>query len=129
MFAVIERLSANFSHIAPDLVTAPRSMYRIYRDIRFSPDKTPSKTHIAAAFPHRALPKNESAALYFHLGPDQLWIGGGLDAPQPVQCQRVREHIANEFDHFRNLAESRSIRLLGGVNDDEACAAGAPNGS
>ena len=115
MFAVIERLSADFPRLAPDLVAAPKSMYRIYRDIRFSPDKTPYKTRVAAAFPHRALPKNESAALYFHLGPDQLWIGGGLYAPRPAQCQRIREHIVNEFDHFRDLAESRAIRRLGGV--------------
>ena len=115
MLAIIERLATDFHRIAPDLVAVPRSMYRVYRDIRFSPDKTPYKTQVAAAFPHRALPKNESASLYFHLGPDQLWIGGGLYAPHPAQRQRICEHIVSEFPHLCDLTESPSIRRMGGV--------------
>ena len=115
MLAVIERLALDFPRIAPDLVASPRSMYRVYRDTRFSPDKTPYKTQVAAAFPHRALPKNESAALYFHLAPDQLWIGGGLYAPHTAQLHRIRQHIAGNLDSFLTLVESPAIRRIGGV--------------
>ena len=115
MLAVIERLAADFPRVAPDLVATPRCMYRIYRDTRFSPDKTPYKTHVSAAFPHQALPKNESAGLYFHLAPDQLWIGGGLYAPQTPQRQRIRDHIVAHLRSFRSLVESPAFRRLGGV--------------
>jgi uncharacterized protein (DUF2461 family) len=54
MIAVIERLAVDFRSFAPDLVASPkRSLYRIYRDIRFSEDKKPYKTHVAAN--HRRL--------------------------------------------------------------------------
>ena len=115
MLATIDRLAGDFPRIAPDLIAVPRCMYRIHRDTRFSPDKTPYKTHVAAVFPHRALPKNESAGLYFHLSPDQLWIGGGLYAPQTPQRQRIREHIAANLRSFRSLVESPVFRRLGGV--------------
>ena len=119
MLAVIERLAVDFPRIAPDLVASPRSMYRVYRDTRFSPDKTPYKTQVAAAFSHQALPKNESAALYFHLAPDQLWIGGGLYAPQTAQLHRIREHIDANLDSFLALVKSSAIRRMGGVTGSE----------
>ncbi|TDI27518.1 MAG: DUF2461 domain-containing protein [Acidobacteria bacterium] len=115
MLTIIEQLAVDFPRVAPDMVAAPRSLYRIYRDTRFSPDKTPYKTHVAAAFSHRLLSKNESAGLYFHLAHDQLWIGGGLYAPQTPQRQRIREHIVRNFRSFRSLVESPAFRRLGGV--------------
>ena len=116
MMAIIERLARDLPRIAPDIAALPRSMYRIYRDTRFSPDKTPYKTHVAAAFTHRALPKAESAALYFHFAPGQLWIGAGLYAPATPRLLRIRQHIAADPDRFRRLVESPGLRRLGGVH-------------
>ena len=63
MTAIIERLADDFRAFAPELVASPKaSMYRIYRDTRFSENKTPYKTHVAAVFPPRGLPKHEGAA-------------------------------------------------------------------
>lgn len=115
MLAIIERLATDFPRIAPDLVASPRSMYRIYRDTRFSPDKTPYKTHVSASFSHRTLPKQESAGLYFHLAADELWIGGGLYAPQGPQLHRIREHIAANLGRFRSLVEAPAIGRMGGI--------------
>ena len=115
MLAIIERLGVDFPRVAPDLVASPRSLYRVYRDTRFSPDKTPYKTHVAASFSHQVLPKYESAGLYFHLAPDQLWIGGGVYAPQTPQLHRIREHIVANVQNFRNLVESAAFRRIGGV--------------
>ncbi len=115
MLAVIERLAVDFPRIAPDLIASPRSMYRIHRDTRFSPDKTPYKTHVSAAFSHRSLPKQESAGLYFHLAADQLWVGGGLYAPSSPQLRAIRAHIASNHQRFRSLVESPAIRRMGGV--------------
>ena len=74
MLTIIKCLATNFPNMAPAMVAAPQSMYPIYRDIRFSSDKTPYKVDVSARFTHSLLPKNKSAALYFHLGSDELWI-------------------------------------------------------
>ena len=115
MLAIIQLLGVDFPRVAPDLVASPRSLYRVYRDTRFSPDKTPYKTHVAASFSHKVLPKHESAGLYFHLAPDQLWIGGGVYAPQTPQLHRIREHIVANLQSFRSLVESAAFRRIGGV--------------
>ena len=115
MLTIIERLAVDFPRVAPDLTASPRSLYRVYRDTRFSPDKTPYKTHVAAAFSHQVFPKHESAGLYFHLAADQLWVGGGVYAPQTPQLHRIREHIVANLRSFRSLVESPAFRRIGGV--------------
>ena len=56
MLALVERIAADLKSIAPDHVADPKvSMFRQFRDTRFSDDKTPMKTHIAATFPNRTL--------------------------------------------------------------------------
>jgi len=111
MTAIVERLSEDFRAFAPELVASPRvSMYRIYRDTRFSENKTPYKTHIAAVFPTRGLLKHEGAGLYFHISPDEVWVGGGMYAPQPEQLFAVREHIAANSRQLRAILESPGFR-------------------
>ena len=111
MIALIEQLAADLPAIAPDLVANPKtSMYRIYRDTRFSANKAPFKTHVAAIFPHRALPKHEGAGLYVHVAADQVFIGGGLYRPQPRQLHRLREHIAANCDRLRSLVAAPAFR-------------------
>ena len=95
MVEFIERMALDLPHFAPDLVASPKvSLYRVYRDTRFSRDKSPLKTHIAAIFPHRELSKHGGAGLYFHVAPDQVFIGGGSYMPDPRQLYRVRRHMA-----------------------------------
>src|SRR4051812_37996452 len=76
MFAIIERLAVDMRTIAPELHVSPKSIYRIYRDVRFSENKQPYKTHIAASFWHRELGKGAGAGMYFHVAADGVWIGG-----------------------------------------------------
>jgi len=120
MAAAIERLAVDLRAFAPDLVADPRrSMYRIYRDVRFSANKAPYKTHVAAVFPSRTLPKHEGAGLYFHVSPDEVWIGGGMYAPQSPQLLAVREHIAANFRRFRSIVEAPAFRrTVGSVNGE-----------
>jgi uncharacterized protein (TIGR02453 family) len=111
MIAMIERLADDFRDFAPELIASPKaSLYRIYRDTRFSPNKTPYKTHAAAVFPPRGLPKHEGAGLYFHISPDEVWIGGGIYAPQTPQLVALREHIAANVEHLRSIVEAPSFR-------------------
>lgn len=111
MLAIVEQLAVDLHHIAPDIVVDPKhALYRIYRDTRFSENKTPYKTHVAANFPSRGLPKHEGAGLYFHVSPDEVWVGGGMYAPQTSQLQAVREHIAANVKRLRAIVESPGFR-------------------
>jgi uncharacterized protein (TIGR02453 family) len=111
MVAIVERLADDFRTFAPELVASPKvSMYRIYRDTRFSDNKLPYKTHVAAVFPTRGLEKHEGAGLYFHISPTEVWIGGGMYAPQPPQLYAVREHIAANSRQLRAIVESPAFR-------------------
>jgi len=111
MIEVIEQLARDFSAFAPDLVAnAKVSLYRIYRDTRFSENKAPLKTHIAAVFPCRGLGKHEGAGLYLEVAPAWVWAGGGMYAPDTSQLQAVREHIAGKPRRFRAIVQSRAFR-------------------
>ncbi len=116
MLELIGRLASDLRAVAPDIVCDPKTaMYRIYRDVRFSANKAPYKTHVAASFPTRGLPKHEGAGLYFHVSPDEVWIGGGMYAPQPPQLQAVREHIAAHPKRLRTIVESPGFRRTFGA--------------
>src|SRR5690349_18014465 len=79
---------------APEIVADPaKSAYRIYRDVRFSPDKSPYKTHVAAIFPTRGATKNSGPGLYFHYSAEEVLIAGGVYMPEPDQLRAIREHI------------------------------------
>ena len=105
MTAIVERLAVDLRAFAPELVANPKvSIHRIYRDTRFSDDKTPYKTHIAARFPHRGLAKGEGA-------------GGGMYAPQPRELYAIREHISTHLKQFRAIVESPGFKTHLGTLD------------
>ena len=120
MTAVVERLAEDFRRFAPELVATPRqSLYRIYRDTRFSEDKKPLKTHAAAVFPWRGLPKHEGAGLYFEIAGDWLWIGGGMYRPQPPDLLRVRGHIADTWPAIHDVVRAPAFkRRVGELNGE-----------
>jgi uncharacterized protein (TIGR02453 family) len=120
MLAILEQLAVDMHRIAPELLVSPKSMYRIYRDVRFSENKQPYKTHVAASFWHRKLGKGGGAGMYFHVEPSGVWVGGGMYAPQMPQLHRVREHIAANITHFRSIVDApRFKRALDGGLDGE----------
>jgi uncharacterized protein (TIGR02453 family) len=117
MLAVLERLAVDMRAIAPELLVGPKSMYHIYRDVRFSENKQPYKTNIAASFRPRDLPKGEGAGMYFHISPEGVWIGGGMYAPDTPQLHAVREEIAADDRRFRSIVEAPAFKraLDGGL--------------
>jgi uncharacterized protein (TIGR02453 family) len=106
--------------VAPEIVADPKtSLYRIYRDTRFSHDKTPYKTHAAAVFPVRGLLKNSGPGLYFHFSPEELLIGGGIYMPDPPLLRAVREEIAAHPRAFLRVVEARPFRNAFGQLEGE----------
>jgi uncharacterized protein (TIGR02453 family) len=111
MVAVIGRLAVDFGRFAPELDASPaRCIYRIYRDTRFSEDKTPLKTHIAASFRWRGLPKHRGAGLYFEVAPGWVWMGGGFYAPEPADLARIRQRISDTHPELQRLTRAAAFR-------------------
>ena len=120
MIALVERLARDLCAIAPDLVASPRgSLYRIYRDTRFSSNKLPFKTQVGAIFPHRDLPRHRGASLYLEIGPDGAMLVGGVYMPEPPDLHALREHVSANYGQFRTLVESPTFkRTVGAVYGD-----------
>ena len=111
MIAVVERLAEDFRGFAPELIASPRkSLFRIYRDTRFSSDKKPLKTHAAAVFRTRDLPWKQGAALYFEVAGGWVWIGGGMWRPEPFELVRLREHVAETWPEIRDITRAPAFR-------------------
>jgi uncharacterized protein (TIGR02453 family) len=109
MIAVVERLAVDFRSFAPELIASPKqSLFRIYRDTRFSSDKRPLKTHAAAVFRTRGFQNKEGAGLYFEVAPGWVWIGGGMWRPQPPELVKLREHIAETWPDIRSITRAKA---------------------
>jgi uncharacterized protein (TIGR02453 family) len=120
MIAVLEALDRDFRAFAPEFEVSPRvSLFRPYRDTRFSEDKSPLKTHIAAVFPQRGLARMQGAGLYFELSPSGVLVAAGLYAPSSPELRAVRAHLAAHLRRFRAIVESPAfVRATGGLKGE-----------
>jgi uncharacterized protein (TIGR02453 family) len=124
MRALIEAMNDRFGRFAPEMGgDARRSMFRINRDVRFSKDKSPYKTHAACWFNHRAASKkvgseanDGSAGFYFHLEPGRSMVGAGLWMPPKPQLDRLRDSIVNRPAAFGRVVTT--LRRFGGLDDE-----------
>ena len=102
----IADLRLRLREISPWLVANPKpvggSLFRIYRDVRFSKDKSPYKTHIGMHFRHASASETVHApGLYLHLEPGQCFLAGGVWQPDPRSLARIRDAIAWKPDEWR----------------------------
>ena len=102
MVAIVERLAEDFRNVAPEFSADPKtSLFRHWRDTRFSENKTPLKTNVAATFPNRTLGRMNGAGLYFEVAPTWVWIGGGIYAPDAQQLAGdSRHHLCDRHAEF-----------------------------
>ncbi|HXD17757.1 MAG TPA: DUF2461 domain-containing protein [Vicinamibacterales bacterium] len=115
MVALLGQLARDLPAFAPDLVSDPRvCLFRIYRDTRFSGDKRPLKTNVAAHFPSRKFPKGEGAGLYLEVAPQWVWIGGGIYMPSPGELRAIRARIADDHRRFHRVATAPAFRAAVG---------------
>ena len=120
MIDLLHRLATDFSTFAPELVSDPKvSLYRIYRDTRFSADKSPLKTHVAAHFPTRGFPRGEGAGLYLEVAPAWVWIGGGIYMPSTSDLQAIREHVASTHPRLHRIVTAPPfVRVMGELHGE-----------
>jgi uncharacterized protein (TIGR02453 family) len=120
MLAIVGRLAGDFARFAPEMIADPKiSLFRQWRDTRFSENKAPLKTNVAAVFPNRALGRMNGAGLYFEVAPKWVWIGGGMYAPETPQLQAVREHVAAHHRQLDAIVRSAGFRKLGGLKGEQ----------
>jgi uncharacterized protein (TIGR02453 family) len=101
---------AAVSRFAPEHAGEPRkAVYRIYRDTRFSNDKTPYKTHTGALLRRADLPKNESSSFYFAVSDKCVEVAGGCYMPGPDQLRLIRSQIAENAKRFEKLVTNRAL--------------------
>ncbi|HVX67185.1 MAG TPA: DUF2461 domain-containing protein [Bryobacteraceae bacterium] len=115
MVELVDAINRAMLDFAPGYVRDPSAaIYRIYRDTRFSPDKTPYKTHVAAIFPRRGLEKHSSAGFYFSVSHKEIEVAGGVYMPAADELRAIRLHLLEHHEEFRALAGVRRLRTLMG---------------
>lgn len=85
-----------------------KSLFRIYRDVRFSKDKSPYKTNWAGGF--KRATKHLRGGYYFHIEPDNVFVGGGFWAPNKEDLQRIREDIVTDADELKAILDSKDFK-------------------
>jgi uncharacterized protein (TIGR02453 family) len=93
--AFIEDMGYRLPEVAPHLTADKRSLFRIYRDTRFSKDKTPYKTHVGIYLRHARSSDADTAGMYLHLEPGSVFLGAGIWHPGTPALKRIRDAIVH----------------------------------
>lgn len=125
---LVEEIDARLGEVAPEIVGNPkRSIFRIYRDVRFSKDKSPYKTNAAAWFYHRdaghavgTAAVHGGAGFYFQIAPRECIVAGGIWMPPPEALKTLRQAIANDHEELRSILQQPAFRRAFGTLSDEA---------
>lgn len=111
MLALIDEINHALADFAPDHIRPPhKAMLRIYRDTRFSGDKRPYKSNVAAWWVRTGLTKTSGAGFYFHISPKETIVAAGAYMPTPEQLLAIRRHIEANHREFRALLTNRKLK-------------------
>lgn len=117
--ALIARIAAFDPAIAH--FTAKDCVFRIYRDVRFSADKSPYKTHFGAHI--TSAPKKSEihtrAGYYIHLEPGASMLAGGAYLPESAWLKAIRQEIAYNFEEFKSILADKDFKRYFGEIEGE----------
>lgn len=116
--AMAPRLRDISAHYVADPKPHGGSMFRIYRDTRFSKDKSPYKTHAGVQFRHAAGRDAHAPGFYVHLAADGLYFGGGIWRPPGPALNCIRESIVDNARSWARVAGAREVQASGGIRGD-----------
>ena len=123
MSAFIAAMDTRLAKVSDCFIADPRphggSMFRIYRDTRFSKDKRPYKEQVACQFRHMSGRDAHAPGFYVHVAPDEVFFGGGIWMPPGPVLRALRQAIADEADAWKRATRGRAfVRRFGGVSGD-----------
>lgn len=105
-------------HLSHHDVIEPVKVYRIYRDVRFSKDKTPYKGHFSGSFVRASAQRR--GGYYFHIEPGNSFAGGGFWQPNSADLKRIRQEIAAAPDELRAILSAPEFSsVFGGLQGDQ----------
>ncbi|MGB6975681.1 MAG: DUF2461 domain-containing protein [Terracidiphilus sp.] len=111
MLAIVRKITEAMMDFAPNHVRpAEKSVFRIYRDTRFSHDKRPYKTHVAAWWSHQGLEKTSGAGYYFHVSAKEVVIAAGSYMPEKDQLAAIRHWLLDHHEQFRKVIRPAAIK-------------------
>lgn len=133
---LIEEIDVRLAAFAPEIIGSPKkSAFRIHRDVRFSKDKSPYKTHVACWFYHRDAghgvggeAAHGGAGFYFHLAPTGSFCGGGLWMPPRPALARIRQCLVDDLEGWEEIVKDRSLRRRFGDLDPDGMLTRLPRG-
>lgn len=121
MLALIDRVTHGMEDYAPDHLRSPQKcLLRIYRDTRFSQDKTPYKTNLAAWWTRNGLEKTSGSGYYLHVSADELIIAAGVYMPPKEQLFAIRTYLLEHHAEFRRLVENKKLRAKMSTHDPQS---------
>ena len=111
MLAILRKVTDAMLDFAPDHVRpAEKSLFRIYRDTRFSNNKLPYKTHVAAWWSHMGMEKTSGAGYYFQISPKGVVIAAGAYMPEKDQLAAIRHWLLENHTAFRAILDKPAVR-------------------
>jgi uncharacterized protein (TIGR02453 family) len=113
-------LGAPLAKINPHFRATPRSLMRINRDIRFSKDKSPYRTHAGMHFGHDGAGESPGPGFYLHLGPKDVFSGAGIWMPDSPTLQRIRNGIVEKESQWRKATRPKGKSILSSGHDADS---------
>lgn len=111
---LIGAVNQHMLQFAPAYARDPaKCAMRIYRDIRFSKDKRPYKTHLSAWWGGAGLEKTSGGGFYFEMSATRLMVAAGVYMPEKEQLLAIRRMLLEQHEVYRDLLSARTLRSLG----------------
>ena len=112
---LVVALGDDLDEFSPGYQTDPKkAIYRIYRDVRFSANKQPYKTHVSASFFPKWMEKHAGGGYYFHFSPTEFFVGGGVYRAGSREVFAIRKRLSKDPDAYRKLVAAPGFKRLFG---------------
>lgn len=106
---LIEDFAPHLGKLSPHFMATPRSLFRIYRDTRFSKDKAPYKTAIGVHFRHERSKDAHAPGYYFHVAPGEVFLGCGIWHPDAGTLRKIRERIVEDPAGWKKASRGKKF--------------------
>jgi uncharacterized protein (TIGR02453 family) len=113
MLEIVRRVTDVMTEFSPEHLRAPeKCIMRIYRDTRFSQDKTPYKRHVAAWWACEGMERTSGGGYYFHVSAKEVVVAAGIFMPQREQLLAIRTWLLENHEEFRSLLTNKKLRKV-----------------